>query len=107
MPCMRCRQQLVPCLPVRLRAEFDTYSDGLFSLPVNLPGTTFAKALRAREVIVGQIAELVRAAQASKAAGEKLHPRRRNSLQLLLDAQDENGEKVGCMASHASSLHHT
>ena len=80
---------------MRLRKDFDTYSDGLFSLPFNLPGTPFAKALKAREVIVEQIAQLVRAAQASMESGEKLDPKRRNSLQLLLDAQDENGEKVG------------
>ncbi len=80
---------------MRLRAEFDVYSDGLFALPLNLPGTPFGKAVRARAFIVEQIAGLIRGAQAAAAAGQVGDARRRNALQLLLDAQDENGDKVG------------
>lgn len=38
-----------------MREAFDVYSDGLFSLPLNIPGTPYGKAVRAREFIVGEI----------------------------------------------------
>ena len=35
-----------------LRATFDVYSDGLFALPLNIVGTKFWRALRARQAIL-------------------------------------------------------
>lgn len=40
---------------VRMREQFEIYSDGLFSLPIAVPGTPFAKAVKAREYILNQI----------------------------------------------------
>ena len=35
-----------------LRATFDVYSDGLLALPLNIIGTKFWRALRARQAIL-------------------------------------------------------
>ncbi len=39
----------------RMREEFETYSDGLFALPFNVPGTPYGKAIKARKVISDDI----------------------------------------------------
>lgn len=36
---------------MRLREQFELYSDGLFALPFAIPGTPYGKACHARKVI--------------------------------------------------------
>ncbi|EIE23940.1 cytochrome P450 [Coccomyxa subellipsoidea C-169] len=76
---------------VKMREEFDVYADGLFSLPLNIPGTPYGKAVKARAYIVAEIERLILDA---KASNEAQSTGRKNALRLLLDAQDENGEKL-------------
>jgi hypothetical protein len=38
-----------------MREHFDIYSDGLFSLPLPIPGTPFGKAVKARQLIMQDI----------------------------------------------------
>ena len=38
-----------------MREEFETYSDGLFALPIDIPGTPYGKAIRARKIISADI----------------------------------------------------
>ena len=40
---------------VRMREQFEIYSDGLFSLPLNIPGTPYGKAVEARRLISADI----------------------------------------------------
>ena len=40
---------------MRMREQFEIYSDGLFSLPLNIPGTPYGKAVEARRLISADI----------------------------------------------------
>lgn len=40
---------------VRMREDFDVYADGLFTVPLEIPGTPYAKAVKARKNIVAEI----------------------------------------------------
>ena len=40
---------------VRMREQFETYSDGLFALPLDIPGTPYGKAIKARKIISADI----------------------------------------------------
>ncbi|MGL5195445.1 MAG: cytochrome P450, partial [Chroococcales cyanobacterium] len=63
---------------------FKTWSAGLFSIPINLPWTTFGKAFRCRKLLLEKIEEIVRRRQ------EETKPRN-DALGLLLAAKDEEG----------------
>ncbi len=63
---------------------FKTWSEGLFSIPVNLPWTQFGKALRCRKLLLEKIEEIVRRRQ------QETEPRN-DALGLLLTARDEEG----------------
>lgn len=73
-----------------LRARFLEYTDGLFAPPLEIPGveTTFSKAMKAREYILGVV---------EKAVNERMTSTERvpDVLQLMMDAKDpETGEKM-------------
>ncbi|CAL8462567.1 g2100 [Coccomyxa elongata] len=76
---------------VRMREDFDVYADGLFTVPLEIPGTPYAKAVKARKNILAEIERLILDAKASNEAQSR---GRKNALRLLLDAEDENGEKL-------------
>ena len=40
---------------VRMREQFETYSDGLFAIPLAIPGTPYGKAIKARQIISADI----------------------------------------------------
>jgi cytochrome P450 len=48
-----------------LRADFDRFNAGVFSAPIDLPFTTYGKALRARARLVSRLGETVRACRAA------------------------------------------
>ena len=75
------------------------YVEGLFQVPTPLPWTKYGRAIRARGAILEDIVGLIKTAQASNSGGggggDSSGKRgRRNALQLLLEAQDEEGNKV-------------
>ena len=39
----------------RMREQFEIYSNGLFSVPVAIPGTPYGKAINARKIILDDI----------------------------------------------------
>ena len=39
----------------RMREQFEIYSDGLFSVPLAIPGTPYGKAINARKIILDDI----------------------------------------------------
>lgn len=66
---------------------FDTYFEGLLSIPLRLPGTKFSRALRCREQMLVQIEDIVRQRQQAPVLGE-------DALGLLLQARDEEGNSL-------------
>ncbi|KAF3645546.1 putative expansin-like B1-like [Capsicum annuum] len=71
--------------------EFAVFVDGIFALPVDLPGFSYHRALKARENLV-KIFQLAiderRVTNASDKSGTK-----RSILDLLLESKDEEGRK--------------
>lgn len=55
MPNREAEQFRLSADTVRMRDQFETYSDGLFSLPLNIPGTPYGKAVEARKLISADI----------------------------------------------------
>lgn len=67
-----------------LSQVFQTWCDGLFSIPINLPWTKFGKALRCRKLLLEKIEEIVHRRQQETES-------RNDALGLLLAATDEEG----------------
>ena len=63
---------------------FETWCNGLFTVPLSLPWTKFGRALRCREQLLIQIEEIVHQRQQQPASD-------RDTLGLLLQARDEEG----------------
>lgn len=63
---------------------FEMWGQGLFSVPLRLPGTKFSRALRSRELLLVEIERIVRERQQQADPGQ-------DSLGLLVKARDEEG----------------
>ncbi|WP_254217164.1 cytochrome P450 [Synechococcus sp. CCY 9618] len=68
--------------------DFETWTQGLFSFPVALPGSPFAQALRARQRLLERIGAVLARAQEAAAAGR---PQAAGGLDLLAGGLDEAG----------------
>ncbi|EAW38299.1 cytochrome P450 [Lyngbya sp. PCC 8106] len=66
---------------------FETWCQGLFTLPLRLPGTKFNKALNCRKKLLNQIETIIRQRQQQAEPGE-------DALGLLLQAKDEDGNSL-------------
>ena len=66
---------------------FEDWCAGLFSIPVNLPWTTFGKALRCRQELLKYIEVIVTKRQQAEDPGD-------DALGLLIKAEDEDGNKL-------------
>lgn len=71
----------------KLGKAFDTFSAGLFTLPLPLPWTGFGKALRCREELLQAIETIILERQKNDDLGQ-------DALAILLQAKDENGESL-------------
>lgn len=71
-----------------LFADFEIWTRGLFSFPLAIPGTPFARALAARERLLERLAAVLLRAQAQAAAGQPLAA---GGLDLLAGGLDEAG----------------
>lgn len=71
----------------RFAELFETWCDGLFTVPLPLPWTKFGRALRCREQLLVQIENLVTERQ--QQLGSK-----QDALTLLLQARDEEGNSL-------------
>ena len=76
----------------RLGHAFETWTNGLFSLPIALPWTAFGKALQAREVLLGELKQLIRDRQCQGEVPNEASAR--DALDLLLVAEDETGKRL-------------
>ncbi len=66
---------------------FETWCQGLFTLPLRLPGTKFNKALNCRKKLLNKIETIIRQRQQQAEPGE-------DTLGLLLQAKDEDGKSL-------------
>jgi cytochrome P450 len=71
-----------------LFADFEIWTKGLFSFPLAIPGSPFARALAARGRLLERLTVVLRRAQAQAAAGEPLAA---GGLDLLAGGLDEAG----------------
>lgn len=67
---------------------FETWCEGLFSLPLHLPWTRFGKAYRCREQLLNGLETLIRERQQEGDQGS-------DALGVLLRARDEDGQPLG------------
>ena len=75
-----------------LFVDFETWCQGLFSLPFALPGSPFARARQARQRLLQRLATVLKTAQAASAAGAPLAA---GGLDLLAGGLDEAGLPLG------------
>lgn len=68
--------------------DFETWTKGLFTFPLALPGSRFAKALQARRRLLDRIGSVLKRAQEAAAAGR---PQAAGGLDLLAGGLDEAG----------------
>lgn len=71
----------------KLGEWYTTWVNGLFTLPINLPWSNFGKALRCRKLLLAEIEKIIRQRQQESDTFE-------DALGLLMQATDENGEKL-------------
>jgi retinoid hydroxylase len=70
--------------------EYETWCEGLFSLPLDLPFTSFGKAIRSRTRLLAEIERLIRSRQAATQLSSN-----NDALDLLLAAKDDDGQGLG------------
>ena len=66
---------------------FETWAEGLFTIPVNLPWTRFGKAYRCRELLLNELERLIRDRSAQPDPGN-------DALGMLLQARDDEGNQL-------------
>ncbi|MBD2578205.1 cytochrome P450 [Oscillatoria sp. FACHB-1406] len=66
---------------------FETWCEGLFSIPISLPWTKFGKALQARKGLLQGIEKIIRQRQQENKLGN-------DALGILLQARDEAGNQL-------------
>ncbi len=78
-----------------LSQKFSELTTGFFTLPVNMPGTPFAKALKARDYILDYIGQQI--------AKRKSNPQN-DALSMLILSEDEDGNKLTEQEIEAQAL---
>ncbi|TAE58413.1 MAG: cytochrome P450 [Nostocales cyanobacterium] len=66
---------------------FEEWCQGLFTLPIRLPGTKFSKALKARDELLAKIEKIILHRQQQPSSEQ-------DALGLLLNATDEDGSSL-------------
>lgn len=66
---------------------FETWCEGLFSIPLALPWTRFGRAQRCRKLLMQELERLIVQRQQSSQVGD-------DALGLLLQAEDDQGERL-------------
>jgi retinoid hydroxylase len=69
----------------QLSTWFSQLTNGLFAIPLRWPGTTYAKALQARDHLLAHLETVIVARQASPS---------QDALGLLVQSVDENGDRL-------------
>jgi cytochrome P450 len=66
---------------------FETWGNGLFSIPLDLPWTQFGKAKNSRKLLLAEMEKIIRDRQLGTPSGK-------DALSLLLSARDEEGNSL-------------
>ncbi|MEN9215716.1 MAG: cytochrome P450 [Gloeomargarita sp. HHBFW_bins_162] len=74
----------------RLGQLFETWCQGLFSIPIDLPWTAFGKAKLARKLLLEELEAIIK--KRTQDTSTSLSPT--NALDLLVHATDEEGKKL-------------
>ncbi|PSN19050.1 cytochrome P450 [filamentous cyanobacterium CCP5] len=82
-------------LTQQLSAWFEELTNGLFTLPLNLPGLPYAKALHARDRLLAHIEQVVQ---------ERMDHPTDDALGLLVQSRDENGDRLTLEELKAQAL---
>lgn len=75
----------------RMGHLFETWCNGLFTIPVNLPWTKFGQAWRCRSKLLDEIEQVIRDRQSNPRPDQTTA---QDALDLLLHAQDDNGNTL-------------
>jgi hypothetical protein len=75
-----------------LFVDFETWCQGLFSLPFALPGSPYARARQARQRLLRRLGAVLKKAQSAMASGAPLAA---GGLDLLAGGLDEAGLPLG------------
>ena len=67
--------------------NFETYSEGLFSIALDLPWTQFGKAKKARKLLLAELGNIIRDRQKGTPSGN-------DALSLLISARDDEGNSL-------------
>ncbi|GAB2228288.1 hypothetical protein Drorol1_Dr00010119 [Drosera rotundifolia] len=86
----------------RLSDQFETFANGLISLPINLPWTSFNSGLKASGIIRKQFIEIIR--QRKKDIIENRQPPKQDILSHMLSFVDEDGKHMS-ETSIATKIH--
>ncbi|MEG4105758.1 cytochrome P450 [Microcoleus sp. S13_C5] len=66
---------------------FETFSDGLFSIPLDVPWTRFGKAKNGRKLLLAELDKIIRDRQQATPSGK-------DALSLLISARDDEGNSL-------------
>ncbi|MEG3908163.1 cytochrome P450 [Microcoleus sp. w2-18bC1] len=66
---------------------FETFSDGLFSIPLDVPWTRFGKAKNGRNLLLAELDKIIRDRQQGTPSGK-------DALSLLISARDDEGNSL-------------
>lgn len=67
---------------------FETWCDGLFSIPLDVPWTKFGKAKKCRDLLLAELENIIRDRQQRAPGGN-------DALGLLISARDDDGNSLG------------
>ena len=67
--------------------NFETYSEGLFSIALDVPWTQFGKAKKARKLLLAELENIIRDRQKGTPSGN-------DALSLLISARDDEGNSL-------------
>lgn len=70
-----------------LEKVYETWSEGLLSIPMRFPGSKFDRAVRAREQLLARIDEMINQRQQHRNSNQDV-------LEILLQAQDQEGNRL-------------
>nr|AQQ13664.1 beta-amyrin 11-oxidase [Glycyrrhiza uralensis] len=78
----------------KIGSSFTDLYNGMFSIPINVPGFTFHKALEARKKLAKIVQPVVDERRLMIENGQQEGDQRKDLIDILLEVKDENGRKL-------------
>ncbi len=76
----------------QLGQDYEIFVNGLFSIPINLPGTRFGQAFQGRKRLLAAIEKIIHQRQQQTQNSDSIE--HRDALSLLINAKDEEGNNL-------------